>query len=79
MTAEILHRLQFAFTAAFHYLFPPMTIGLGLILVIMEGTYLITKKPIYHQMTRFWVMVYALNFAVGVVTGIPLEFQFGTN
>jgi cytochrome d ubiquinol oxidase subunit I len=76
---EILSRLQFAFTIAFHYIFPPLSIGLGLILVIMEGTYLRTKNPLYHRMTRFWVKIFGLIFALGVASGIVMEFQFGTN
>jgi cytochrome d ubiquinol oxidase subunit I len=79
MDVELLSRLQFAFTIAFHYIFPPMSIGLGLILVIMEGLYLKTKNQLYHNMTRFWVKVFGLIFALGVATGIVMEFQFGTN
>lgn len=79
MDVEILARLQFAFTAAFHYIYPPLSIGLGLILVIMEGIYMKTKDPFYHQMTRFWVKIFGLTFAVGVATGIVMEFEFGTN
>ena len=79
MDAEILARIQFAFTIAFHYIFPPLSIGLGVILVIMEGTYLKTKNPIYERMTKFWVKVFALTFAVGVASGIVMEFEFGTN
>lgn len=79
MDVEILSRIQFAFTAAFHYIYPPLSIGLGLILVVMEGLYLKTKKKLYHEMTRFWVKVFALTFAMGVATGIVLEFEFGTN
>lgn len=79
MSTEILARFQFAFTSAFHYLFPPLSIGLGLILVIMEGLYLKTGKPIYHQMTKFWVNIFAVIFSLGVATGIVLEFEFGTN
>jgi cytochrome d ubiquinol oxidase subunit I len=79
MDVEILARIQFAFTIAFHYIFPPLSIGLGIILVMMEGLYLKTKKPQYEQMTRFWVKVFALTFAVGVASGIVMEFQFGTN
>jgi cytochrome d ubiquinol oxidase subunit I len=75
----LLSRIQFALTIMFHYLFPPLSIGLGAIMVIMEGTYLRTGNPIYHQMTRFWSRVFAVNFAVGVATGIVMEFQFGTN
>jgi cytochrome d ubiquinol oxidase subunit I len=79
MDALFLSRLQFALTIGFHYIFPPLSIGLGLILVIMEGLYLKTKNPLYHQMTRFWVKVFGLVFALGVASGIVMEFQFGTN
>lgn len=79
METEILARVQFWITIAFHYLFPPMSIGLGLILVIMEGMYLRTKKDIYQKMTKFWVKVFGLIFGLGVATGIVMEFQFGTN
>ncbi|OIO38517.1 MAG: cytochrome ubiquinol oxidase subunit I [Candidatus Omnitrophica bacterium CG1_02_46_14] len=79
MDALFLSRLQFAITIAFHYIFPPLSIGLGLILVIMEGLYLKTGKLIYHTMTRFWVKVFALTFAIGAATGIVMEFEFGTN
>src|SRR6516165_1603086 len=75
----LLSRIQFALTIMFHYLFPPLSIGLGAIMVIMEGTYLRTGNVIYHQMTRFWSRVFAVNFAMGVATGIVMEFQFGTN
>ncbi len=79
MEVEMLSRIQFGFTIAFHYIFPPLSIGLGVILVIMEGMYLKTKKKIYHEMTRFWVKIFALTFAMGVATGIVMEFEFGTN
>jgi len=79
MDVEILSRIQFAFTASFHYIYPPLSIGLGVILVIMEGLFLKTKNKLYHEMTRFWVKVFALTFAMGVATGIVLEFEFGTN
>jgi len=79
MTALALARSQFAFTVAFHYIYPPLSIGLGLILVIMEGLYLRTGNPLYHQMTRFWVRIFGLIFAVGVATGVVMEFEFGTN
>ncbi len=79
MDPLFLSRLQFALTIAFHYLFPPISIGLGLLLVIMEGIYLKTKNKLYHQMTRFWVKIFGLIFALGVATGIVMEFQFGTN
>jgi cytochrome d ubiquinol oxidase subunit I len=79
MDVLFLSRLQFALTIAFHYIFPPLTIGLGLGLVFMEGRYLKTKNPLYHQMTRFWVRIFGLIFAIGVASGIVMEFQFGTN
>ena len=79
MDLEMLSRIQFGLTVGFHYLFPPLSIGLGLFLVIMEGIYLKTGKQLYHQMTRFWVKVFGLIFALGVATGIVMEFQFGTN
>lgn len=78
-TTEILARLQFALTVMFHYLFPPLSIGLGLILVITEGIYLKTKNPIYEKITKFWVKIFAVNFALGVASGLVMEFQFGTN
>ena len=74
-----LARLQFALTIMFHYLFPPLSIGLGVLMVFMEGLYLRTGRPIYHTMTKFWSRVFAVNFAMGVATGIVMEFQFGTN
>lgn len=79
MDTEILARVQFAFTIAFHYIYPPLSIGLGVILVIMEGMYLYTKNQVYHTMTRFWVKIFALIFGIGVATGIVMEFEFGTN
>jgi cytochrome bd ubiquinol oxidase subunit I len=74
-----LSRIQFALTVAFHYIYPPLSIGLGVLLVVMESLYLITKEKIYFQMTRFWVKVFGLTFAIGVATGIVMEFEFGTN
>ncbi len=79
MEAHFLARLQFALTIGFHYIFPPISIGLGLILVVMEGLYLKTRDPLYERMTRFWVTIFGLIFAIGVATGIVMEFQFGTN
>jgi len=79
MDTEILSRIQFAFTIAFHYIYPPLSIGLGLILVIMEGMYLKTGRKIYEDMTRFWIKIFALIFGLGVATGIIMEFEFGTN
>ena len=79
MDVLLLSRLQFALTTAFHYLYPPLSIGLGLLLVLNEAMWLWTKNPLYHQMARFWTKVFALTFAIGVATGIVLEFEFGTN
>jgi cytochrome d ubiquinol oxidase subunit I len=79
MDPVLLSRSQFALTVAFHYIFPPLSIGLGLMLVLMEGAYLRTRDPLFQQMTRFWVRVFGLTFAIGVATGIVMEFQFGTN
>src|SRR5271157_2000962 len=80
-TAEIvdLSRLQFAATALYHFLFVPLTLGLSWILVIMESVYVMTGKEIYRDMTRFWGKLFGINFAMGVATGITMEFQFGTN
>lgn len=79
MDVVILSRIQFALTVGFHYFYPPLSIGLGLVLVLMEGMYLRTGNPIYHQLTRFWVRIFGLIFAFGVGTGIVMEFEFGTN
>lgn len=79
MDAEILARIQFAFTIAFHYLFPPLSIGLGVVLVIMEGIWLKTGNVLYHNMARYWTRVFGLTFAIGVASGIVMEFEFGTN
>ena len=76
---EILARAQFAFSIAFHYIFPPLSIGLGLIMVIFEGLYLKTKKEEFHTLAHFWTKIFALTFGIGVVTGIVMEFEFGTN
>ena len=74
-----LSRLQFAATAMYHFLFVPLTLGLSWILVIMESVYVMTGKEIYRDMTKFWGKLFGINFAMGVTTGITLEFQFGTN
>ena len=79
MDVEILARIQFALTIMFHYIYPPLSIGLGLILVIIESMYLATKNPFYLQLAKFWARVFALTFALGVATGIVMEFEFGTN
>ena len=75
----MLSRWQFALTIMFHYLFPPLTIGMGVVLVYLEGMFLWTKQPIYEQSARFWTKIFAVNFAIGVATGIVMEFEFGTN
>jgi cytochrome d ubiquinol oxidase subunit I len=75
----LLSRFQFALTVMFHYIFPPLSIGLGILLVIMEATYMVTKDPQYRAMAKFWTKIFAVNFALGVATGIVMEFQFGTN
>ena len=74
-----LSRLQFAVTALYHFLFVPLTLGLAWILVIMEAVYLMTRKEIYRDMVKFWGKLFGINFALGVTTGLTLEFQFGTN
>jgi cytochrome d ubiquinol oxidase subunit I len=74
-----LSRLQFAITVMFHYLFPPLSIGLGVLLVFMEGMYLRTGNAQYEVMAKFWTKIFAVTFAMGVATGIVMEFQFGTN
>lgn len=79
MSVEILARIQFAFTVAFHYIYPPLSIGIGLIIVIMESLYLKTKNKDYEILTRFWIKLFALTFGIGVATGIIMEFEFGTN
>ncbi|HBO37747.1 MAG TPA: cytochrome bd-I ubiquinol oxidase subunit CydA, partial [Pasteurellaceae bacterium] len=74
-----LSRLQFALTALYHFLFVPLTLGLSFILVIMETIYVVTNKQVYKDMTKFWGKLFGINFALGVTTGITMEFQFGTN
>src|SRR5437879_12951403 len=72
-------RLQFALTALYHFLFVPLTLGLSMILVIMEAVYVMTGREIWKRMTRFWGLLFGINFAMGVATGITMEFQFGTH
>ena len=79
METEILARIQFAFTVAYHYIYPPLSIGLGLLMVIFEGLYLRTGKKEYEVLTRFWLKIFAITFGIGVATGIIMEFEFGTN
>ena len=78
-TVVDLSRLQFAMTAMYHFLFVPLTLGLSFILAIMESVYVMTGREIYRDMTRFWGKLFGINFAMGVATGITMEFQFGTN
>lgn len=79
MDVEILARIQFAFTIAFHYIYPPLSIGLGLMMVIFESMYVGTGKKVYETLARFWTKIFALTFGIGVATGIVMEFEFGTN
>jgi cytochrome d ubiquinol oxidase subunit I len=79
MNVEVLARIQFAFTIGFHYIYPPLSIGLGLMIVILEGLFLKTQKPVYEMAVRFWIRIFALIFGIGVATGIIMEFEFGTN
>jgi cytochrome bd ubiquinol oxidase subunit I len=75
----VLHRLQFAFTVIYHYLFPQLTMGLALLIVLMKARGLWSGGERWNDAARFWIRIFGINFAVGVVTGIPMEFQFGTN
>jgi len=77
--ALIVHRFHFAFTIMYHYLFPQLTMGLALLIVILKGLAIRRKDEKYNHAARFWAKIFAVNFAMGVVTGIPMEFQFGTN
>src|ERR1700681_3171566 len=78
-SALAIHRLHFAFTVTFHYIFPQLTMGLALLLVVLKTMALRTGNDHYNQAAGFWAKIFAINFAMGVVTGIPMEFQFGTN
>ena len=79
MNAEIIHRLHFAFTVTFHYLFPQLTMGLALLIVVLKTVALRTRNEVWDRAARFWGRIFGINFIMGVVTGIPMEFQFGTN
>lgn len=79
MDYELLSRIQFAFTISFHYIYPPLSIGLGLMMVLMEGAFLRTGDKMYEQLARFWTRIFAIIFGIGVATGIVMEFEFGTN
>lgn len=78
-TVVELSRFQFAFTAMYHFIFVPLTLGLTFMLAIMESVYVMTGKTIYKEMTKFWGKLFGINFAIGVATGITMEFQFGMN
>jgi cytochrome bd ubiquinol oxidase subunit I len=78
-SALAVHRLQFAFTITFHYIFPQLTMGLALLILVLKTMALRTGNEHYNHAARFWAKIFAVNFAMGVVTGIPMEFQFGTN
>lgn len=78
-SAQALHRLHFAFTITYHYLFPQLTMGLALIIFLWKTMALRTGEARYNRAARFWTRIFAINFAMGVATGIPMEFQFGTN
>ena len=78
-TVVELSRLQFAATALYHFLFVPLTLGLSFLLAAMETVYFVSGREIYKQMTRFWSKLFLINFALGVATGLTMEFQFGTN
>jgi cytochrome d ubiquinol oxidase subunit I len=79
VTALLLHRIHFAFTVTYHYLFPQLTMGLALLIVALKTIALMRRDERYNQAARFWARIFAVNFLLGVVTGIPMEFQFGTN
>ena len=72
-------RAQFAMTAIYHWLFVPLTLGLGFLIAIMETLYVRTKDPFWLRTTKFWMRLFGINFAIGVATGLILEFEFGTN
>src|SRR5437016_6234195 len=75
----LLSRVQFAFTAGYHYLFPQLTMGMAFLLVVLKTLFLRRKVALYNEAARFWARIFAITFVIGAVTGIPLEFQFGTN
>ena len=78
-SAALIHRLHFGFTVTFHYLFPQLTMGLALLIVVLKTMALRSNNELYNQAARFWAKIFGINFLMGVVTGIPMEFQFGTN
>src|SRR3989454_1073155 len=78
-SALVIHRLHFAFTITYHYLFPQLTMGLAPLIVIFKSLALWKGDERYNNAARFWAKIFAINFLFGVITGIPMEFQFGTN
>src|ERR1019366_8038222 len=78
-SALAIHRLQFAFTITFHYIFPQLTMGLALLIVVLKTMALRSGNEHYHRAARFWAKIFGISSTMGVVTGIPMEFQFGTN
>src|SRR6201992_3745439 len=79
MDIVTLPRLQFAITALYHFLFVPLTLGLSVMLAIMESVWVMTGRPIWRDMVKFWGLLFGINFAMGGASGITMEFQFGTN
>ena len=79
MDTEILARIQFAITISFHYIYPPLSIGLGLLMVVFKGLFLRTGDQQYDTLARFWTRIFSITFAIGVATGVVMEFEFGTN
>jgi cytochrome d ubiquinol oxidase subunit I len=79
MDVVALSRLQFGLTAMYHFLFMPLTLGLSVLLAIMESVYVMTGRTIWRDIVRFWGALFGINFAMGVATGLTMEFQFGTN
>src|SRR5256886_16234122 len=77
--ALLIHRLHFAFLITFHYLFPQLTMGLAPLIVVLKTMALRTRNELYDNAARFWMKIFGINFVLGVVTGIPMEFHFGTN
>src|ERR1700730_11547525 len=79
MDPQLMHRIHFGFTITYHYLFPQLTMGLALLIVVLKTIALRTGDQHYNRAARFWAEIFAINFTMGVVNGIPMAFQFGTN
>src|SRR5258705_13100016 len=79
MDALTLHRLHCAFTITYHYLFPQLTMGLALVIVVLKSIALLRRSQLFDEAADFWIRVFAISFLFGVITGVPMEFQFGTN